>query len=375
MIRIKSFKIFINESQKSLDSKQQEFLDSVCKDKSTWEQSVNGLINVKGNFLADDMGLKDLFGIRFGKIEGDFDISDNDLKTLEGSPKEVEGDFNCSLNYLNSLEGGPTSVRGTYICANNNLFNLDFIANDFESLYAPGNDLEYLGNLPQKIKGNLFINNNKLLKSLAGSPKIVDGDYECSGCKLESLNGAPKIVGGDFNCEHNELDSLAGGPESVGGEFLLSYNNVGSLEDIATGTKAISIIRNPISSLQGIDFKSINEIYHGQNSLPRQMIDFQLEYLRQKGNLDGWVREYIEDDPKWFAQVLNLLDSDENRKKLDNLNLINLSFENPKVLLQVITHIGPNSLLYRYLKDNMDKFSKEFQEASGLYSDLKDLGF
>jgi hypothetical protein len=68
-------------------------------------------------------------------------------------------------------------------------------------------------------------------------------------------------------------------------------------------------------------------------------------------------------------------DSDSNRKKLDSLNLIDFSFEHPKVLLQIVPYVGQNSLLYHYLKNNGDKFSKEFQEGSGLYSNLKDLGF
>ena len=62
-------------------------------------------------------------------------------------------------------------------------------------------------------------------------------------------------------------------------------------------------------------------------------------------------------------------------QKIKMNNLIDFSFEHPKVLLQIVTHIRPNSLLYHYLKDNEDKFSKEFKEGSGLYLDLKDLGF
>ena len=375
MKKIKSYNSFLNEAKKELNSEQKEFLDTVCKGNSKWEQDEDGFINVDGDFEADYMDLKDLYGIKFGTINGDFNVSDNDLRSLEGCPKKVQGYFSCNSNYLNTLIGGPDSVKGDYICSNNNLFNLNFIAKDFNGLYASGNDLEYLGDLPQSIKGDFFINYNVLLKSLEGSPKIIGGDYDCSDCKLESLKGGPEKVGGTFNCEKNNLNSLAGGPESVGGDFLLSYNKVGSLEDIATGTKAISIVGNPISSLQGIDFKSINKIYHGENLLPREMIDFQLEYLRQKEDLDGWLKEYIEKDPKRFAQLFNVQNSDRNRKKLDNLNLIDFSFEHPKVLLQIVTHIRPNSLLYHYLKDNEDKFSKEFKEGSGLYLDLKDLGF
>jgi len=375
MIRIKSYNSFLNESRVDLDPKQKGFLDKVCKGVSKWKQNEKGLVDVDGSFKADGMDLKDLYGIKFGTIKGDFNISDNDLVNLDGCPKEVHGYFSCSANFLNSLEGGPDSVKGDYICTNNSLFNLDFIAKDFNGLYASGNDLEHLGDLPQNINGDFFINDNALLKSLDGSPKIVGGDYDCSNCKLESLGGGPKEVGGSFNCENNKLDSLAGGPEYIGGHFTLSYNKVNSLEGIARGANTIDIVKNPISSLQGIDFKSVNKIYHSHNLLPREVLNFQLEYLKERGNLNGWLKEYIEKDPKKFAHLFNLPDSDQNRKKLDSLNLIDFSFEHPNVLLKIITHVGPNSLLYNYFKDNGNKFSKEFQEASGLYSDLKDLGF
>jgi hypothetical protein len=375
MIKIKSYNSFFNESKEELNSKQKEFLDTVCEGNSKWEQDDNGFINVEGDFKADGMDLVDLYGIKFGTINGNFNISDNDLENLDGCPKEVQGYFSCSSNYLNSLKGGPTSVKGDYICTNNNLFNLDFIAKDFNGLYASGNDLEYLGDLPQSINGDFFINYNVLLKSLKGSPKIVGGDYDCSDCKLQSLEGGPKKVGGSFNCENNQLNSLAGGPESIGGEFILSYNNVDSLEGIATGANIIDIVKNPISSLQGIDYKSVNKIYYSQNLLPREMLNFQLEYLKERGNLNGWLKEYIEKEPRRFTHLFNMQDSDSNRKKLDSLNLIDFSFEHPRVLLQIVPYIGQNSLLYHYLKNNVDKFSKEFQEGSGLYSDLKDLGF
>jgi hypothetical protein len=188
MKKIKSYNSFLNEAKKELNSEQKEFLNTVCEKNSKWEQDEDGFINVDGDFEASGMDLKDLYGIKFGAINGDFNVSDNDLSSLEGCPKKVQGYFSCSSNYLNTLIGGPDSVKGNYICSNNNLFNLNFIAKDFNGLYASGNDLEYLGDLPQSINGDFFINYNVLLKSLVLSPESIS--FEASSLS-KTNNSSP----------------------------------------------------------------------------------------------------------------------------------------------------------------------------------------
>ena len=70
----------------------------------------------------------------------------------------------------------------------NELFEWGVIGGDFSCAYCPK------------------------LKSLQGTPEIVEGGFNCVGCnKLSSLKGAPKEVGRNFNCVGcSSLHSLDG---------------------------------------------------------------------------------------------------------------------------------------------------------------------
>jgi len=64
---------------------------------------------------------RDLTGVTYN---GDIDISDMKLTSLEGAPKIVHGFFNCAGNELKSLEGGPEIVEKHFDCYNNSLVSL-----------------------------------------------------------------------------------------------------------------------------------------------------------------------------------------------------------------------------------------------------------
>ena len=57
--------------------------------------------------------------VQFGIVSGYFDCGHNDLKSLQGCPKEVGGDYSCAYNKLTTLEGGPKEVKGNIWCNNN----------------------------------------------------------------------------------------------------------------------------------------------------------------------------------------------------------------------------------------------------------------
>lgn len=57
--------------------------------------------------------------IPFGKINGSFDCSCLNLKTLQNCPEIVVGQFSCQWNFISSLEGGPKKVGGDYVAWNN----------------------------------------------------------------------------------------------------------------------------------------------------------------------------------------------------------------------------------------------------------------
>lgn len=94
--------------------------------------------------------------INFNEVLGTFDISDNVLTSLEGSPKKVAGDFLAYKNELISLKGGPKEVGKNFIVLKNNI------------------------------------------RSLVHSPSIVKEDYICSNNPLTSLEGLINVGGSVF---------------------------------------------------------------------------------------------------------------------------------------------------------------------------------
>ena len=56
--------------------------------------------------------------------EGDIDVNDLNLTSLEGSPKVINGNFFCYNNQLTSLEGSPEVINGSFFCYNNQLTSL-----------------------------------------------------------------------------------------------------------------------------------------------------------------------------------------------------------------------------------------------------------
>lgn len=91
--------------------------------------------------------------LKFNVIDGDFDISENELVSLEGSPVKVNGSFLAHKNELNSLRGGPKEVKGSFIILHNNI------------------------------------------TSLQNSPTTVKGDFICSHNPLRSLEGINTVFG------------------------------------------------------------------------------------------------------------------------------------------------------------------------------------
>jgi hypothetical protein len=146
-----------------------------------WSINSEGLVDVNGDVKLYNSGLNKI-PIKFGKIIGYFDCSNNELKSLEGSPHTVVGDFDCSNNELKSLEGCTHTVGGNFYCQYNQL------------------------------------------TSLEGSPHTVGAGFYCSGNQLTSLEGSPESIGGDFYCESNQITSFDGCPKKVDGDFYC-YNN------------------------------------------------------------------------------------------------------------------------------------------------------
>ena len=57
--------------------------------------------------------------VKFDKVDGYFDCSDNKLTTLEGCPSYVRLHFACSDNKLTTLKGCPKIIGDGFYCCNN----------------------------------------------------------------------------------------------------------------------------------------------------------------------------------------------------------------------------------------------------------------
>lgn len=132
----------------------------------------NGLWNCDGNIYLSNINLNKL-PLKFGRVEGDFICSDNQLTTLQGCPIYVGGDFDCDGNRLKNLIGAPNTINCHFICSYNEL------------------------------------------SSLHGCPTYIGGDFYCDNNNLTTLEGCIESLEGDFLCQSNQLTSLDGGPKST----------------------------------------------------------------------------------------------------------------------------------------------------------------
>ena len=118
---IQDYKLF--ESRDGLTDEQRKFLDKNTHGR--WSVNSEGLVDVDGSFWCQGQELEDFLGIRFGKVRLGFFCNGNQLRTLEGSPREVGIDFSCFDNQLRTLEGSPRKVGEDFCCSANPLISLE----------------------------------------------------------------------------------------------------------------------------------------------------------------------------------------------------------------------------------------------------------
>lgn len=166
---------------------------------------VNGNVNLRGKLSENTLP------VTFETINGYFDISNNDLISLDGCPREVSKDFDCSSNRIETLFGAPYSV-GDFNCSDNLLKNLSYS--------------------PKEIDGYFDCSKNQLI-SIEGTPRTIKGYFKCSYNQIKSLKGGPKYIKDYFDCSNNKIDSLSEGPITVGKDYICHTNELQDLEDIA----------------------------------------------------------------------------------------------------------------------------------------------
>lgn len=104
---------------------EQEIHD-ICKKYNIKNYTINpdGSIDVDGDVSIANGRLEKL-PLKFNKVSGDFYCSWEELKTLEGCPKEIGGDFFCSYNKLKTLKHSPSIISGLFYCVDNPLESLE----------------------------------------------------------------------------------------------------------------------------------------------------------------------------------------------------------------------------------------------------------
>ena len=165
-------------------------------------------------------------------IKGDFDVSFNVLKSLNNSPVKVDGAFKCMYNRnLKSLLGAPKEVGNIIVhnCGLRDLNGFPKINKANGHVDISSNRLTSLVGLPTIVVGKLSIYNNPGLKTLAGCPELVRGDFEALWLPITNCIGGPKYISGDLYLHDTEINSLEGFPKEVSGNVYLGNTPLGSI--------------------------------------------------------------------------------------------------------------------------------------------------
>ena len=97
--------------------------------------------------------------VKFRDVSGNFNCSNNYLKSLAGCPVRVIGNFSCADNKLKDMVGSPIEVCGYFSCNNNEYLDEIFKRMSFLEirLYVDNN------NLNEFLSEDLVIGNKGIL--------------------------------------------------------------------------------------------------------------------------------------------------------------------------------------------------------------------
>ena len=144
-------------------NKVKKWLDKMCIKNYTINDDLTVDVNGQVYLHNKDIGENGGMPIQFGRVNGSFSCSNNNLTSLKGCPEYVGGAFHCSKNKLTTLEYCPKYIGDDFYCSYNKL------------------------------------------TSLKGCPEQVELDFDCNDNRLTSLINAPMKVNGNFVFGHNPL--------------------------------------------------------------------------------------------------------------------------------------------------------------------------
>lgn len=118
-----------------------EEIHRICKSFEIKNYTINsdGSIDVNG---CVELGVYklDKIPLKFNNVSGYFNISYNNITSLEGCPKYIGGIFYCNYNKLTSLEHFPNKVKYDIMLKNNPLKSLEGYNGDYDMLYCDNKD-------------------------------------------------------------------------------------------------------------------------------------------------------------------------------------------------------------------------------------------
>ena len=180
-MKIKGYKLFLESNQD---------IKFICRQYDIQNYTINddGSVDVDGNVRLYGELLTKL-PLKFGKVTGYFNCSNNQLISLEGSPHWVGNHFDCDNNKITSLDGSPHWVGGNFDCSRNNL------------------------------------------KTLEGGPEVVINGYYCRNNNLNNFKGFPEDFDGYTDFYGNPVYNLLDITEEKWNKFIYWCNEYDAIDD------------------------------------------------------------------------------------------------------------------------------------------------
>ena len=208
---------------------------------SDYRINKDGTVDFFGHVLFDMAIFEDLYKdprfphfpntipIKFGTVDGNFNVNHLRLKTLEGCPTKVTGLFKASYNIFPDLKGGPKRVGKDYYASNNlELKSLEGMAETVGggvNLSSTGISEEDFKYLPKKMSELQLAHceNVKTLSGLNNFVEKIEKSIAILGIDLTGgLLGLLKIKGLKFGIQHG-AGSLSEKPLSKAINIVDSY--------------------------------------------------------------------------------------------------------------------------------------------------------
>jgi hypothetical protein len=163
-------------------------IEQICIQYQIENYSINpdGSIDVDGNVDLSSRNLS-ILPLKFRRVLGNFNVQNNQLTNLYGSPIAVGGNFNFFNNQLTNFINGPKWVGG--------------------DLYAYNNKLASLEGSPDEVVGNYYISANEYLKNLVGCTSKIGANFSFDDI-LSTYSGEEDILfEGDFFLNETNYDA------------------------------------------------------------------------------------------------------------------------------------------------------------------------